>query len=41
MEYDCGFTNDNKWFRYRAALLLLRMDVFFLLLMIRMIILIM
>ena len=19
MEYDCGFTNDNKWFRYRAA----------------------
>ena len=19
MEYDCGFTKDNKWFRYRAA----------------------
>lgn len=19
MEYDCGFTRDNKWFRYRAA----------------------
>jgi hypothetical protein len=19
MEYDCGFTQDNKWFRYRAA----------------------
>ena len=19
MEYDCGFTNDNKRFRYRAA----------------------
>lgn len=19
MEYNCGFTNDNKWFRYRAA----------------------
>ena len=19
MEYDCGYTNDNKWFRYRAA----------------------
>lgn len=18
-EYNCGFTNDNKWFRYRAA----------------------
>jgi len=18
-EYDCGFTRDNKWFRYRAA----------------------
>ncbi|WP_022762666.1 MULTISPECIES: NUDIX hydrolase [unclassified Butyrivibrio] len=19
MDYDCGFSNDNKWFRYRAA----------------------
>ena len=19
MEYDCGFTRENKWFRYRAA----------------------
>ena len=19
MEYNCGFTKDNKWFRYRAA----------------------
>ena len=19
MQYDCGFTKDNKWFRYRAA----------------------
>ncbi len=19
MEYNCGFTNENKWFRYRAA----------------------
>lgn len=19
MDYDCGFTKENKWFRYRAA----------------------
>ena len=35
MEYNCGFTNDNKWFRYRAAAIIvepssLRMDVCFL-----------
>ena len=23
MEYDCGFTKDNKWFRYRAAAIII------------------
>ena len=23
MEYDCGFTNRNKWFRYRAAAIII------------------
>jgi 8-oxo-dGTP pyrophosphatase MutT (NUDIX family) len=23
MEYDCGFTRDNKWFRYRAAAIII------------------
>lgn len=23
MEYNCGFTKDNKWFRYRAAAIII------------------
>lgn len=23
MEFDCGFTKDNKWFRYRAAAIII------------------
>lgn len=23
MEYDCGFTRENKWFRYRAAAIII------------------
>lgn len=25
-EYNCGFTNDNKWFRYRAAAIIVEGD---------------
>lgn len=26
MEYDCGFTRENKWFRYRAAAIIIEND---------------
>ena len=26
MNYDCGFTKDNKWFRYRAAAIIVEDD---------------
>ena len=26
MEYNCGFTQDNKWFRYRAAAIIVEND---------------
>ena len=25
MKYDCGFTKENKWFRYRAAAIIIGM----------------
>ncbi|WP_133014169.1 hypothetical protein [Clostridium cuniculi] len=26
MKYDCGFTKENKWFRYRAAAIIIEKD---------------
>ena len=31
MEYDCGFTKRNKWFRYRAAAIIINNSYSFLL----------
>jgi hypothetical protein len=30
MEYDCSFTQENKWFRYRAAAIIIELILCFL-----------